>query len=424
MKFFEKQEAARSRTSRLILYFLLGTLATTLSVYLIVVNALPDFGYGAADGVFRLSFGEAPAARGLESHHGPALTPVKQALLRPRTLLIVGSAMALWMAASVASTAKKVRAGGARVAESVGATLAQPARSLDEQQLVNIAEEIAVSARMKAPLAYVLPDATVNAFAAGNDATDAVIGVTRGALDHLSRDELQALVAQASAHIATGNLGVFTRTIAWVHALELFPSFGRRVLRFTPLGYVASTERKGCILGFFLMPLGLTLVATGYAGLLFGRMMKAEIARERQRLSDAVAVEFTRFPSALASALAATDGKRHGSKVRHPGVEAVGHLFVVDPVRGWISTHPPLRERIRAIAPTHDVNDLPTLHDAAWRTVVQSALAESLKRAFDSMGLRVTVRSRRASGALPSSGEGGRAGASSPTAGESSPERP
>src|SRR5262249_24058316 len=107
---------------------------------------------------------------------------------------------------------------------------------------------------------------------------------------------------------------------------------------------------------FGMLFTGAALVAIGSLGVLLGRIIKCAVARQREFLADASAVQFTRNPEGIAGALKKIGGLREGSRVRSPGAEQACHMFFGQgvPLSGMLATHPPLVERIRRLDPSFD----------------------------------------------------------------------
>lgn len=205
------------------------------------------------------------------------------------------------------------------------------------------------------PAVYVLDqEAGINAFAAGYTADNAVIGVTRGCLDQLTRDELQGVIGHEFSHILNGDMGLNLRLIAIIHGLLLIYITGRVVLR---LGYDSGRSRSSdnSKSGSMIFMAALSMVILGYLGVLGGRLIKSAVSREREFLADASAVQFTRNPQGIADALRKIGQVSAGSTVTSPMAETASHLFFGEATSGlvgwggWFATHPPLRERIRRL---------------------------------------------------------------------------
>jgi Zn-dependent protease with chaperone function len=177
------------------------------------------------------------------------------------------------------------------IADRLGARELEPgAVRLDaaERRLLNLVEEMALAAHQPIPRVHVLErESSINAFTTGMRREDATVIVTRGAIERLSRDELQGLVAHEIAHVSCGDVTVHTRTAALTTGLELVHDAGARALA---LGYV------------YAVP-GMLLIVFGWLGHLAGRLLAAAMSRQREWHADAEAVRLTRLPEGLAGAL-------------------------------------------------------------------------------------------------------------------------
>jgi Zn-dependent protease with chaperone function len=230
MRFFERQETARAQTLRLLLLF-----GLTLVALLLAVN-------GALALAWRVV---TPGFSGYPGYFFTVNTSV--------TLLFVLGGW--WLETSALSS------GGEALARRVGAREAWPASREAEQKLCNIVSELAIAASMKPPLAMVLPrlDA-INAFAAGWSEDDAVVAVTQGALDKLTRDELQGLVAHELSHLREGDTRLNMRLAGMVFGLEMIFNLGRSMC-----GADANGQRS-----FLALP-GFPILVAGSLGWLAGR---------------------------------------------------------------------------------------------------------------------------------------------------------
>ena len=248
-----------------------------------------------------------------------------------------------------------LRAGGLKFAVRMGAREARPSVSHAEQRLCNTVDELCIAAHMPRPRVMVLPRAdAINAFAAGWDAADAVVAVTQGALDYLTRDELQGMVAHELSHLHEGDTRLKMRLSGMVFGLELVHNFGDEI-----------RERGGLAWWF-----GSAIVLAGWAGWLTGQLLKAAVSRQREHLADARAVQWTRSKDGLggvlrkvmaqrrsaeggagAGALGNPAGNGHSGGLGHPALQ---HLLLVNVPGGSmlvrrLDAHPPLEERVRRI---------------------------------------------------------------------------
>jgi hypothetical protein len=202
------------------------------------------------------------------------------------------------------------------------------------------------------PPVYRVPGEGINAFAAGFAPTDAVVGLTDGALARLGRDELQGVIGHEFSHILNGDMRLNLRLIAVLHGIQFLAQAGRLLLD-SERGSGSRDKSAGAVLG-----LGLALMLLGSAGVFFGRLIKAGVSREREFLADASAVQFTRNPLGLADALRRIAALSEHGGVASPRAEEASHLFFAQAiavrVNSLFATHPPLETRIRRLDPAWD----------------------------------------------------------------------
>ncbi|MBT9466793.1 M48 family metalloprotease [Hydrogenophaga sp.] len=317
MRFFEFQREARGETTRLLLAF-----GLTVVLLVVAVNASLALAWGLTWGFWM------PGALTYPRHFFAVNTGV--------TLLFV---LGGWWV----ETSRLSEGGGMRLAEQLGARLAQPSGSFDEQRFCNIVDEMAISSNVKRPQAMVVArDQGINAFAAGWDEDDAVVAVTQGALDHLTRDELQGLVAHEFSHIGEGDTRLNMRLVGMVFGLEMLYRMGQTL--FEP-----DTQDRRMAASL----IGLAIMAAGWLGWVAGHALQAAVSRQREHLADARAVQWTRSRDGLGGVLRKIlTQQSEGVETRAVG-SVVQHMLLVanesGKVAGWFDSHPPLTERIRRI---------------------------------------------------------------------------
>lgn len=251
--------------------------------------------------------------------------------------------------------------GGSLIAQMCGGRPVPPdSADLRERRLLNIVEEMALASGVTVPTVYLLDrEEGINAFAAGFSQEDAVIGVTRGALLHLAREELQGVVAHEFSHILHGDMLINIRLQGVLHGIVALGLLGEILVRSVARGGIPARSRSGSGRqgggGLVFLLAGLALYVLGYAGALAGKMMKSAIARQREFLADAAAVQFTRNPAGLAGALKKIGGLPLGARIRDSHAAELSHIYFGNAMAeswwGWLSTHPPLPERIRRLEP-------------------------------------------------------------------------
>ena len=189
----------------------------------------------------------------------------------------------------------------------------------------------------------------INAFVAGYRPTEAVLVVTRGALERFNRDQLQGVVGHEYSHMFNGDMRINIRLIGILAGILLIGQIGRFMLRSSGRRHGSSSNKGG---GQTAM-LGLALFIIGYIGLFFGSLIKASISRQREFLADASSVQFTRNPSGIAGALWKIQQHSEGSLLDNAHSEDLSHLCFGESVSAklfsMMATHPPLDVRIKAI---------------------------------------------------------------------------
>jgi Zn-dependent protease with chaperone function len=243
----------------------------------------------------------------------------------------------------------QLRGGGAVIAQELGGELLLPETAdAHGKQLLNIVEEMAIAAGIPVPYVYLLNhENQINAFAAGFDPKDAVLGVTRGSLEQLTRDELQGVIGHEFSHILNGDMRLNIKLMGLLHGI-LFVYIAGRVL-------CCGDSRNNGAWG-----LGIALMAIGSMGLLGGRLIQSAVSRQREFLADASAVQFTRNPNGIGSALEKLAGI--GSRLSSPHAQAASHMFFGNAMGfawsgDWFATHPPLMTRIEKIRGVKVSND-------------------------------------------------------------------
>ncbi len=251
----------------------------------------------------------------------------------------------LIMLGAIAYKYAQLRQGGHVIAQQLGATLVQPNSYHPlERQLINVVEEMAIAAHTSVPRIYIqLNQGRVNAFAAGHDQKSAVIAVTRGALEKLTRDELQAVVAHELSHIVNQDIKLNNKLAAATFAISFIGLIGESLIH-----KAAQSKSKD---GLSII-IGIAFVIYGFFGTLLADFIKAAICRRREFLADANAVQFNRNSQALAEALKVVAGVK--PQVQLKNYHQYSHLFftnVRSPWLSWFSTHPDIHQRIRKLQP-------------------------------------------------------------------------
>ena len=332
MNFFEAQDEARRASKRLVVAYAVATLLIVTAVAGLCAILI----YLLGDSSSKTGFGAFLADTWL-LHTGIALTTAFLILL------------------TSASKSLALSSGGGKVAQQMGGTLV-PAAVDDplRRRLRNVVEEMAIASGVPVPEIYVLErESGINAFAAGYAPSDAAVAVTRGALELLSRDELQGVIGHEFSHILNGDMRLNIRLMGILFGIMGLSIVGRFILRG---GRHVDDGRAAIVV--LLLGGGLTLL--GAIGMFSGRAIKASVSRQREFLADASAVQFTRQTDGIAGALKKIAGYSFGSTISNTDPEEVSHmLFGSGLARGRLfATHPPLPERIRALEPSFRESDI------------------------------------------------------------------
>ena len=347
MDFFEKQEKARLQTKWLVFYFALAVLGIIAVLHigfsLLLGQPLDDWemlGFTAA-GVL--------------------------------VSVVIGSLV------KIAELSK----GGKAVAEMLGGVPVNPSTTdAGERRLLNVVEEMSLASGLPVPQVYVLDEEAINAFAAGYGTADAAVGVTRGCITRLTRDELQGVIGHEFSHILNGDMRLNIRLMGLLNGILFLALLGGVLIRLALTSRPrSSNDKNGGSIVAALVAGGLVLYIVGWIGVFFGKLIKAAVSRQREFLADASAVQYTRNPNGLAGALSKIAS--HSSRLEHPKAQEASHMFfgngMAEAWLGLFATHPPIQQRIAEIAPNFDAQAAspaaPPLASAARRFSGNAQLA-------------------------------------------------
>jgi Zn-dependent protease with chaperone function len=343
MNFFEAQEAARKRSGLLVLLFALAVVAIIAVIYAVVHVAL-----------------------------GPGAGPID-----PLLLAQVAAGIVIVIVLGSATRTASLRRGGPAVAELLGGRrVATDTTDLEERKLINVVEEMAIASGTPVPAIYVVDgEDSINAFAAGYSTHDAAVAVTRGALRQFTREELQGVIAHEFSHILNGDMRLNIRLIGLLYGILLLAVIGRGLVYFGPRGGRGRGGRDGG--GGAILLVAFALLLVGYIGVFFGKLIKAAVSRQREYLADSAAVEFTRNPDGLANALKKIAGAPTGSRIEDHHAEELSHLFFANGMKrslfGFLSTHPPIDDRIRRLDPSWEGSAEPGAYEDRLESEVAGA---------------------------------------------------
>ena len=338
MDFFAHQEQARRNTAKLVGLFSLAVVCIIAAIYLVAVIAL------------------ASADHMEEGGQDPGLWHPELLMLSTIGTLVVVVSGSLYKI-------NQLRGGGQVVATMLGGTRVHTnTDDHREKVLLNVVEEVAIASGTPVPGVYLLKEeAGINAFAAGFSQSDAVIGVTHGALHQLNRDELQGVVAHEFSHILNGDMRLNIRLVGVLHGILCIALAGYIILR-SGAGFRGRGGKNSAAGG--VLVLAASLIAIGYIGMFFAKLIQAAVSRQREFLADAAAVQFTRNPDGMTGVLKKLLQAETSPHLKSPQAEAAGHMFFGRAVKTSfmqaMATHPPLQERIRRIDQTFRAEATPT----------------------------------------------------------------
>ena len=325
MNFFRAQDEARGRTTKLVVLLVLAVVVLVGSLYVAAVLAHHKFSRG----------------REIDWFQGDVF------------FWTAGLALVIILGGSLQRIAELSKGGGAVAVRLGGRLVNGTTRDLAERRYLNVVQEMALASGLPVPLCFVIDgDETINAFAAGNTPQDAAVGVTRGALRNLDRDELQGVIAHEFSHIGNGDMRLNLRIIGTVAGLTALAQFGYILIR---VGFNSGSSRKNHT--WPLAVAGLVVVLVGLGGVFFARVIQASVSRQREYLADASAVQFTRNPLGLASALRKVAGLAGAQREASSAELEAQHMFFAGPagfLEALFSSHPPIADRIRRIDPAFD----------------------------------------------------------------------
>jgi Zn-dependent protease with chaperone function len=326
MNFFRAQDEARGRTTKLVVLLVLAILVLTGTLYVLAVLG-----------------------------QGKLLESGELEWFQPKLFLATsGVALAVILGGSLMRIAELSKGGGAIALRLGGRLVSGVTKDSAERRYLNVVQEMALAAGLPVPLCFVLDhDESINAFAAGNSPQDAAVGVTRGALLNLTRDELQGVIAHEFSHIGNGDMKLNLRIIGAIAGLTALAQLGYIFFRLA--GSVRGKNSAPIALGMILT--GVVVLLIGSGGILFAKVIQAAVSREREYLADASAVQFTRNPLGLGSALKKIAGFSGARREASEAELEAQHLFFASSggfLESLFSTHPPINERIRRIDPAFD----------------------------------------------------------------------
>jgi heat shock protein HtpX len=215
----------------------------------------------------------------------------------------------------------------------------------EDPELVNVVEEMAIASGLPKPKVYRIETDAMNAFAAGIKPQEAVVAVTRGLRQRLTREELQGVVAHEMAHIGNYDTRVMILLAVIVGSVAILSDWYLRSMRFRHGGRgKGGGKGEGIVI--------LIAIVCAILAPLFAMLIQFAVSRQREYLADATGAAMTRNPGALADALEKLGGSGIRLDTANRGTQ---HLYIVNPFhlhQNWntpFASHPPIEERIRRL---------------------------------------------------------------------------
>ena len=217
----------------------------------------------------------------------------------------------------------------------------------DNKYLFHLVENLCITAGTPMPKIYVIQDTAINAFATGRDPKHASIAVTTGALQKLTNEELEGVIAHELSHVKNYDIRFMMLVAVMVGAISIFADIMLRsggIFR----GGRDNDREGGSSLFAILMIVGIILAILSP---LIAELIKLAISRKREYLADASSALLTRYPEGLANALQKISDENQPMK---KSSSATAHLFIASPfsgkkIKSIFSTHPPIEDRIQKL---------------------------------------------------------------------------
>jgi Zn-dependent protease with chaperone function len=339
MDFFEHQAQAKAASKRLLFLFLLVTFVVVVCVDFVIytISKLQMLDTTLVHKVSNVSIQDFIDWQ--LSWYGLAAASV--------SILIIGfGSLMRWL---------DLRKGGGGLAINLGArSLGFASKDEKEQRLINVVEEMAIAAGIIPPSIFILDyESSINAFVAGYEIEDSALIVTNGLLNNMDRDELQAVVGHEFSHILHGdnriNIHLMIMIAGFVWVSEIGHSLTSRHSYRGSRSYTGRSSKGRQQAA----SIGIPLIIVGFFGAFCGRLIRASVSRKREYLADASAVQFTRNPQAMASALNVIRSNANKGYLKNSKAEELSHMCISPSKKSsWFSSHPPLDDRINTIDAT------------------------------------------------------------------------
>jgi protease htpX homolog len=218
-------------------------------------------------------------------------------------------------------------------------TGAKKANRRDHRRLYNIVENLTITAGMPMPEVYIINDPAPNAFATGRDPDHAIVAATTGLIDIMDDKELTAVMAHELSHVRNYDIRVSAIAFSLVCIIGFLSDVGIRMTRYT-----RKNDEENSPVGLLMIILGSVFAP------LVASVAQMAVSREREYLADVSAVELTRFPEGMISALKKLEEHSRPMYRQNAATEA---MFINSPLKkqavNLFSTHPPIEKRIERL---------------------------------------------------------------------------
>ncbi len=222
-------------------------------------------------------------------------------------------------------------------------TGAKPISKEDNAYVYRMIENLAITNGTPTPKIYIIEDSAINAFATGRKPELSSIAVTRGAIEKLTNEELEGVLAHELSHVKNYDIRFMTLVAVLVGSISILSNIFLRS-RWLPR---RSNDRDNNV-GAIFMIVGIVLAILSP---IIAELIKLAISRRREYLADASGALLTRYPEGLAKALEKIAAQNQPMQNAN---QATAHLFIANPFSGrkisnLFSTHPPVEERIKKL---------------------------------------------------------------------------
>ncbi len=266
--------------------------------------------------------------------------------------------------------------GAIGVARNMGAELIETDnKKFDSRRLLNIIEEMSIASGIDMPEILITPDETINAFVTGYKDSGFAITVSQGAIDFLSRDELQSVIAHEFGHILNNDVESNMRLSAILAGFFAIFQFqqnlffnvrgGSRVRART------SSSNRGNGAAIFIFA-GIAMLIVSYIMVFFGKIIQAAISRQKELLADSFSVQFTRTSAPLVNALKKAKALHKFGSVFPTKIDDNSAHFLLINYKKSMRTHPTLKQRVEKYGGTLNPNELESIHYKMKREFAQN----------------------------------------------------